>query len=133
MITDQTKIKDMSAIKTVLHEIINAIEELPLPKTRVWYFDITDGYPQLLLANYEGCKFSFNYFDFDNISRKIPAIEEYYLRNNDLTPLFKVKKIYPSREQAIADIGGYVYGVLTEVKERPTSNQDTETKPTGAA
>lgn len=121
-------IKDKTAIKQVLHEIVDAIEELPLPKTRVWYFDITDGYPQLLLANFEGCKFSFNYFSYDTISRKIPAIEDYYLRLDDHSPIFKVKKIYPSREAAIADIGGYVYGVMTEVTEKPKHSEMYKTK-----
>lgn len=122
-------IEDKSAIKQVLHEIVDAMESLPKPKTRVWYFDMTDGLPQLLIAGFEGVKFSFNYFDFDNISRKIPAIEDYYLRTDDHSPLFKVKKIYPSREEAIADIGGYVYGVLTEVTKNPITNED----PSGAA
>lgn len=121
-------IEDKTAIKQVLHEIVNAMEELPKPKTRVWYFDITDGYPQLLLANFEGCKFSFNYLDFDKISRKIPAIEDYYLRLDDHSPLFKVKKIYPSREAAITDIGGYVYGVMTEVTKMPENLEMYKTK-----
>lgn len=119
-------IEDKTAIKQVLHEIVDAMESLPKQDTRVWYFSLDDGYPQLLLANYAGCKFAFEYIDFDLISRKIPAIEHYYLRNDQHSPIFKVKKIYPSREEAIADIGGSVYGVLTEVKGPVSNNSDPE-------
>lgn len=111
-------------IETINKEIADAVKDLPEENTRVWYFSLDGGYPQMLMANFVGADFNFRIIS-GMYNRKSPPIESYYLRTSQFSPIFKVNKIYPSHEAAIENIGGYTYSdALREVTSNIVEQND---------
>jgi len=111
-----------------MEEIVKSFlkdENAPKVGEPAWYFTENEmgETPMCMLSTMRGCVVELHSLDGHFLAK----VSKYYLRNSDHDKLFSVKKVWKTREEALADIGGHVLGVMTEIKERPTTNAEPNT------
>lgn len=87
---------------------------IPEKGSSVWYWDFDEKSrtPECLVSRFQGVSIETIIFPGEEHLRKVAR---FYLRNDDHSQMFTVPKIWPTREDAIASIGGHIFGKYTEL------------------